>query len=207
MGEFALEESSRSYGYLYGGFGGTSDKSGIAARFNEFLIRKAFPQRENKRHRRKHLQRIKKCATHASPDRKNRLCRFQTTCRNSCRTMRPHRLVWSRTTAFHAVNRGSNPLGDAKEYHGRTRLAYGLFLFTCQPQVSYFRDQIPTASSKAASRASTAPVAFFTRRMYRWVVAIDLCLNRCFVPSLFAQFSGTALDRVVTKFWPTMQYT
>jgi len=41
MGEFALEESSRSYGYLYGGFGGTSDKNGIGTRFNEFLIRNA----------------------------------------------------------------------------------------------------------------------------------------------------------------------
>ena len=27
--------------------------------------------------------------------------------------VRPHRLAWSRTAAFHAVNRGSNPLGDA----------------------------------------------------------------------------------------------
>ncbi len=26
---------------------------------------------------------------------------------------RPHRLAWSRTPAFHAGNRGSNPLGDA----------------------------------------------------------------------------------------------
>jgi hypothetical protein len=25
----------------------------------------------------------------------------------------PHRLAWSRTPAFHAGNRGSNPLGDA----------------------------------------------------------------------------------------------
>ena len=28
--------------------------------------------------------------------------------------MRPHRLAWSRTPAFHAGDRGSNPLGDAK---------------------------------------------------------------------------------------------
>ncbi len=41
MGEFALEESSRSYAYLYGGFGGASDKKGISARFTEFLIRNA----------------------------------------------------------------------------------------------------------------------------------------------------------------------
>ena len=27
--------------------------------------------------------------------------------------LRPHRLAWSRTPAFHAGNRGSNPLGDA----------------------------------------------------------------------------------------------
>jgi hypothetical protein len=27
--------------------------------------------------------------------------------------MRPHRLAWSRTPAFHAGDRGSNPLGDA----------------------------------------------------------------------------------------------
>lgn len=39
MGEFALEESGRSYAYLYGGFGGTSVKKDIGARFNEFLIR------------------------------------------------------------------------------------------------------------------------------------------------------------------------
>jgi len=39
MGEFALEESSRSYAYLYGGFGGASDKKHIGARFTEFLIR------------------------------------------------------------------------------------------------------------------------------------------------------------------------
>ncbi len=39
----------------------------------------------------------------------------------SCATARPplsypgpHRLAWSRTSAFHAVNRGSNPLGDAR---------------------------------------------------------------------------------------------
>ena len=29
--------------------------------------------------------------------------------------MRPHRLARSRTSAFHAGNRGSNPLGDAKK--------------------------------------------------------------------------------------------
>lgn len=40
MGEFALEESQRSYAYLYGGFGGASVKKDIGARFNEFLIRK-----------------------------------------------------------------------------------------------------------------------------------------------------------------------
>ena len=28
-------------------------------------------------------------------------------------SLRPHRLAWSRTPAFHAGNRGSNPLGDA----------------------------------------------------------------------------------------------
>jgi aspartate 4-decarboxylase len=39
MGEFALEESSRSYSYLYGGFGGASVREGIGARFNEFLTR------------------------------------------------------------------------------------------------------------------------------------------------------------------------
>ena len=27
--------------------------------------------------------------------------------------MRPHRLAWPRTPAFHAGDRGSNPLGDA----------------------------------------------------------------------------------------------
>ena len=30
-----------------------------------------------------------------------------------CLILRPHRLVWSRTLAFHAGNMGSNPLGDA----------------------------------------------------------------------------------------------
>lgn len=39
MGEFALEESQRSYAYLYGGFGGASIKRGIGARFQEFLVR------------------------------------------------------------------------------------------------------------------------------------------------------------------------
>ncbi len=39
MGEFALEESERSYAYLYGGFGGSSVKKDIGSRFNEFLIR------------------------------------------------------------------------------------------------------------------------------------------------------------------------
>lgn len=39
MGEFAMEESERAYGYLYGGFGGTTVKEGIGGRFNEFLIR------------------------------------------------------------------------------------------------------------------------------------------------------------------------
>lgn len=44
MGEFALEESGRSYAYLYGGFGGASNKKDIGTRFNEFLIRnKALP--------------------------------------------------------------------------------------------------------------------------------------------------------------------
>ncbi|MFW5836865.1 MAG: bifunctional aspartate transaminase/aspartate 4-decarboxylase, partial [Desulfovibrionaceae bacterium] len=39
LGEFALEESQRSYAYLYGGFGGASVKEGVGARFNEFLVR------------------------------------------------------------------------------------------------------------------------------------------------------------------------
>lgn len=39
LGEFAMEESERSYGYLYGGFGGTTVKEGIGGRFNEFLVR------------------------------------------------------------------------------------------------------------------------------------------------------------------------
>lgn len=39
MGDFALEESGRSYAYLYGGFGGASVKKDIGSRFNEFLIR------------------------------------------------------------------------------------------------------------------------------------------------------------------------
>ena len=39
LGEFAMEESERSYGYLNGGFGGTSVQKGIGARMNEFLIR------------------------------------------------------------------------------------------------------------------------------------------------------------------------
>ena len=39
MGEFALEESERSYGYLYGGFGGASVGEGIGGRFNEYLVR------------------------------------------------------------------------------------------------------------------------------------------------------------------------
>ena len=44
MGEFAMEESGRSYAYLYGGFGGASQKQGIGSRFDEFLVRnKALP--------------------------------------------------------------------------------------------------------------------------------------------------------------------
>lgn len=39
MGQFALEESQRSYAYLDGGFGGASNKQGIGARFQEFLVR------------------------------------------------------------------------------------------------------------------------------------------------------------------------
>lgn len=39
LGEFAMEESERSYGYLSGGFGGTTVKEGIGTRFNEYLIR------------------------------------------------------------------------------------------------------------------------------------------------------------------------
>ncbi len=31
----------------------------------------------------------------------------------SSKIMRPHRLVWPRTSDFHSDDRGSNPLGDA----------------------------------------------------------------------------------------------
>jgi hypothetical protein len=36
-------------------------------------------------------------------------------------SFRPHRLAWPRTPAFHAGDRGSNPLGDANFFNG---LAY-----------------------------------------------------------------------------------
>lgn len=39
LGEFAMEESERAYGYLHGGFGGITVKEGIGGRFNEFLVR------------------------------------------------------------------------------------------------------------------------------------------------------------------------
>ena len=47
--------------------------------------------------------------------------------------LRPHRLAWSRTPAFHAGNSGSNPLGDAIIYKGLEahRLLSPFFIGIC----------------------------------------------------------------------------
>ena len=48
---------------------------------------------------------------------------------NPSRILRPHRLARSRTPAFHAGDRGSNPLGDATFLPKRLATAAGLFIF------------------------------------------------------------------------------
>jgi hypothetical protein len=39
------------------------------------------------------------------------------------KAMRPHRLAWSRTPAFHAGDTGSNPVGDAIRNQGVRQLS------------------------------------------------------------------------------------
>ena len=50
----------------------------------------------------------------------------------------PHRLARPRTPAFHVGNRGSNPLGDAKEFQGVSNLA-NPFIFAWWPNSDYSR--------------------------------------------------------------------
>ena len=57
----------------------------------------------------------------------------------------PHRLARPRTPAFHAGNRGSNPLGDAKSFWRDSNwqtllLVFGLILYSGQGHPAFKRD-------------------------------------------------------------------
>ena len=58
--------------------------------------------------------------------------------------LRPHRLAWPRTPAFHAGDRGSNPRGDANIKKGLSKsdspffmLYFNLFMFNLNNNVIY----------------------------------------------------------------------
>ena len=51
--------------------------------------------------------------------------------------MRPHRLARSRTPAFHAGDRGSNPLGDANKINS-LKLSYTEIIFGNNPDIKSF---------------------------------------------------------------------
>ena len=64
---------------------------------------------------------------HKTMDRTRLVCKKSVPFRHY---MRPHRLAWSRTAAFHAVNRGSNPLGDAIDYQAAVAFSNRRFLLS-----------------------------------------------------------------------------